>query len=227
MPPDQPDANSRPRDDHSGERLVSLRLLLMLGLPAFTILTAGDLFLFTQHRIGTVVLVLLIGLNLGIVYGLIRLIESGTDSVGEGFAKTVLGAGNLAPEPGFSAEESLIIRGRLEDAEAALRQRWTDNPGQYQAGLRLGALLVQMGKPDEAEVVYVALRRGTLPPAAAMTVANRLIDLYEKSGQNDRLKVELGRFSGQYKGTGAAEHAARRLRELKDEDRRQDDGVED
>ncbi|MEO8032176.1 MAG: tetratricopeptide repeat protein [Gemmatimonadota bacterium] len=227
MPPDQPEDRSRPRDDHSGERLVSLRLILMLGLPAFTILTAGDLFLFVQHRIGTVVLVLLIGLNLGIVYGLIRLIESGTDSVGAGFAKTVLGAGNLAPEPGFSAEESLIIRGRLEDAEAALRQRWADNPGQYQAGLRLGALLVQMGKADEAESVYVALRRGTLPPAAAMTVANRLIDLYEKGGRNDRLKVELGRFSGQYKGTGAAEHAARRLKEIKEAESKDQEELDD
>ena len=119
------------------------------------------------------------------------------------------------------------MQGRLADAEASFRQRLLDHPAQYQAALRLGALLVQSGRPEEAERIYLELRRGPLPSTAAMTVANRLIDLYERGGRGDRLKVELARFSGEWKGTGAGEHANRRLRELKEEDRQRNEEHED
>jgi DNA-binding SARP family transcriptional activator len=162
-------------------------------------------------------------LNVLIIGGVARLVLAFSTGVGTGFVRTVYGAGDLAPDPGFSAEEAMIIQGRLEAAETALRQRLADHPEQHEAGLRLGALLIQMGRPDEAERVYIELRRHQLAPPVAMTLANRLIDLYEKGGRTDRLKVELGRFSGEWKGTGAGESAARRLREIKDAERQQDD----
>lgn len=227
MPPDQPPPKNYVRDDHVGERVEDLRLIIGLGAPVFFLLVVGEIILRARGSINTPVLVLLMPANVLIILGMVRIIQAFSGTAADALAKTVYGAGNLPPEPGFSSEEAMIMQGRLDDAEASLRQRFTDHPDLHQAGLRLGALLVQVGRPEEAEQVYLEMRRRTLPANAAMIVANRLIDLYERTDRKDRLKVELARFSGEWKGTGAGEHAARRLRELKDEERERDERAED
>jgi tetratricopeptide (TPR) repeat protein len=201
-----------------------MRTLFLLGGPLFLFMSIAELLWYAQHRYGGFVLLLLLGpVNLLVIWALAALLERAAGGTAEAFATTVLGSGNIAPDPGFSAEEAMIIQGRLEDAESALRERLAAQPGLHQAALRLGALLMQMGRPEEAERVYLDLRRHQPPPPVVMILANRLIDLYQRDGRTDRLKVELARFSGEHKGTGAGEHAARRLRELKDAERERDD----
>jgi len=51
-----------------------------------------------------------------------------------------------------------------------------------------------------------------------MAAANGLIDLYSRTGERGRLKVELARFAQAYRGSPAGMSASRRLKELKDED---------
>lgn len=227
MPSDQSGRNSQgPR--HLGDSVTSIKTMVLLGGPLFLFMAIAEIFWYRGGKYGGFVFLLLLGPgNLLIIWALAALIERGALGTAKAFATTVLGSGNIAPEPGFSSEEAMIIQGRLEDAEAAFRARLVAEPGLYQAGLRLGALLFQMGRHEEAERVYLDLRHQQLPSAAAMTVANRLIDLYQRDGRTDRLKVELARFSGEHKGTGAGEHAARRLRELKEEERARDEQLED
>ncbi len=212
---------------HLGESVHSLRVLLMLGGPLFLFLCIAEFYWYGAGKYNALVLVLLLlpG-NALIIYGMSRLIERAAGATAEAFGKTVLGAGNLPPDPGFSSEEALIIQGRLAEAEEALHDRWLRHPDLHEAGLRLAALLVQQDRPEEAEQVYLELRRRELPPKVANTVANRLIDLYQRLRRTDRLKVELARYSAEHKGTNAGEHAARRLREIKEQEaeRKTDEG---
>ncbi len=212
---------------HLGDSVHSFRVLSMLGGPLFLFLSIAEFFWYAGGKYNALVLVLLLLPGNGLViYALSRLIERGAGGAAKIFGDTVLGAGNLPPDPGFSSEEALIIQGRLAEAEEALHERWLRHPELHEAGLRLAALLVQQDRPEEAEQVYLELRRRALPPKVANTVANRLIDLYQRLRRTDRLKVELARFSAEHKGTTAGEHAARRLREIKEEEaeRKTDEG---
>ena len=207
---------------HLGESVEFYRALFMFGGPAFLVLSIGELFGYAEGKYNALVLVLLlIPGNLLFIYGMLRLIERITGGTAKAFANTVLGAGNLPPEAAFSMEEALIIQGKLAQAEEALHDRWLRHPEEHEAALRLAALLIQQGKFDEAERVYLELRRRELPPKIANTVANRLIDLYQRLRNTDRLKVELARYSSEHKGTSAGEHAARRLREIKEQEAEQ------
>jgi tetratricopeptide (TPR) repeat protein len=223
MPSDQPDRNSRgPR--HLGESVNSIRTLVLLGGPLFLFMAVAETFWYSERKYGGFIFfLLLVPGNLLIIWALASLIERAAGGTAKAFATTVLGSGNIAPDPGFSSEEAMIIQGRLEDAKEALRQRLAAEPELHQAALRLGALLMQMDRHEDAERVYLDLRHHQLPSEVATTVANRLIDLYQRDGRTDRLKVELARFSGEHKGTGAGEHAARRLRELKEAEREQNE----
>ncbi len=84
-----------------------------------------------------------------------------------------------------------------------------------EAQLKLAALLEQLERPDEAERIYLDVRRSHPSPRVEMTAVNRLLNLYRRTGRHDRLKVELARFADRWKGTSAGDHAGRLLRELK------------
>lgn len=220
MPSDQSRRNPK-GPEHLGDSATRLKTLLLLGGPVYLLLFIAENFWYRAGRYGGFVFfLLLVPGNLLAIWGLAWLIEFIAARSAKGFATTVLAGGNLEPEPPFSAEESMIIQGRIDQAEASLRSRWQGPPPLYQAGLRLAELLVKQDRADEALAIFEELRRGSLPPAAAMTVANRLIDLHQKAGRTDRLKVELSRFAADHRGTGAGDGAARRLRELKDLDRK-------
>jgi len=227
MPPDQSQRNPR-GPEHLGDSANHLKTLLLLGGPVYLFLGIAENFWYRAGVYGGFVFfLLLIPGNLLAIWSMVWLIEYLAGRTAKGFAATVLAGGNLEPEPAFSAEEAMIMRGRADQAEASFRSRWQGPPPLYQAGLRLAELLAKQGRADEALAVFEELRRGPLPPDAAMMVANRVMDLHHKAGNTDRLKVELARFASDYKGSGAAEHAGRRLRELKEEERQRNDVGED
>jgi tetratricopeptide (TPR) repeat protein len=204
-------------DEHLGERAQRLRLLFLLGGPTYVILTAGELRLFSQGRISPAILFLLLVLNFGVIALIAWLILRSTDGAARAFTRTVYAQGNLAPDPTFSAEESLIIRGKTAEAEERLRARILARPAELESRLKLAALLEQLQRPEEAEQIYLVVRRLHPSPRVEMTAVNRLLNLYRRTGRHDRLKVELARFADRWKGTSAGNHAARLLRELKDE----------
>lgn len=129
---------------------------------------------------------------------------------------TILGAGNITPPPSYPVPEMLIARGKYADAAAHLRDYLRITPEDLEARLRLAALLEEhLGNFDEAEELYLEVRRSHPDRRREMAAYNGLIDLYTKLGRKDRLMVELARFADRYKGTVQAEDALRRLRELK------------
>jgi len=200
-------------DEHLGERAQRLKLIVWLGGPTYVILAV----LFILGRISGGVFVLLLVLNLGFVPLVAWLILRSSEKAATGLARTIYAQGNLAPAPTFSAEESLIIRGKTGEAEELLRGRILARPAELESRMKLAELLERTGRYDEAETIYLEVRR--LQPSARveMTASNRLLNLYRKTGRHDRLKVELARFADRWKGTTAGDHAGRLLRELKDE----------
>jgi tetratricopeptide (TPR) repeat protein len=204
-------------DSHSGEQAQRLKLLFLLGGPTYIILAAAELRLAWLGKISPPVLVLLLILNFGAIALIAWLILRSTGGAASALVRTVYAQGNLAPSPTFSAEESLIIRGKTGAAEELLRDRILARPAELESRMKLAELLEQMGRHDEAERIYLEVRRLQPSMRVEMTASNRLLNLYRKTGRHDRLKVELARFADRWKGTSAGDHAGRLLRELKDD----------
>ena len=202
-------------DSHLGERAQRLKLIFLLGGPTYVILTAAELKLAWQGRISPAVLFLLLVLNFGVIALIAWLILRSTDGAARAFTRTVYAHGNIAPDPTFSAEETLIIRGKAVEAEELLKARILARPAELESRLKLAELLEQLGRPGEAERIYLDVRRLQPSRRVEMTAVNRLLNLYRQTGQHDRLKVELARFADRWKGTSAGDHAGRLLRELK------------
>ncbi|MGE0554963.1 MAG: hypothetical protein AB7R55_16150, partial [Gemmatimonadales bacterium] len=130
----------------------------------------------------------------------------------------LLAGGNLTPAPSFSAEEAMVMRGRIEDARLTLESRLAENPDDLPVRLHLAAL-VRDRQADyaAAERLYLEGRSWPGADARADTFANLLIDLYQKTGNRGRLIVELARYAERHRGTPAGLGAKRRLDELKAE----------
>jgi tetratricopeptide (TPR) repeat protein len=204
-------------DTDLGERALRLKVVVWLGAPTFVILAAVELRLFFQGRIGASLLFLLLVLNLGVVALIAGLILRTTGGAAHALTRAVYAQGNLAPDPTYSAEESLIIRGRMAEAEGLLQSRIQARPGELESRLKLAELYEQIDRPEEAERLYLEIRQLHPSPRVEITAANRLLNLYRRTRRYDRLKVELARFADRWKGTSAGDHAARLLRELKAE----------
>lgn len=220
MQPVQPAVPPRARlihDDDLGERAQRLKLLLMLGAPTYVILAAAEFKLAWQEAISPAVLVLLLVLNLAVIALIAWVILQTTGVAARAIGHTVYAQGNLAPDPTYSAEESLIIRGRMAEAEELLQSRILARPAELESRLKLAELYEQIDRPEAAEQLYLEVRRLQPPPRVEVTATNRLLSLYRRTRRYDRLKVELARFADRWKGTRAGDHAARLLRELKAE----------
>ena len=201
---------------HAGEHAEFLKAAFLFGGPCWLLLGSGEAKLLYDHTIGVPLFVLLLVLNIPVGLAGAWIIVTVAERGGSAFAKAVYASGNLRPEPAFSSQESLIARGLYHEAEASFLAHHRDHPGDVEAGLRLADLYrLHLDQPDEAERLYREMRRQNPTPRQAVTISNTLIDLYRKTGRRDRLKVELGRFADQYRGTRAGKAAKQALEELK------------
>jgi tetratricopeptide (TPR) repeat protein len=161
--------------------------------------------------LGIVVLGPVIGFPFGLVVAL------GMRASGERLIKVVTAQGNLPPAASFSYEESLLARGKAEEALAALEARLRDDPNDLNARLALARLWRDhLGRPDKAEEVYLEARRMDPNAELQFTIANALIDLYRSRGDRGREMAELARFAARFAGTEAGTQARAALRRLKE-----------
>ncbi|MGH7416884.1 MAG: hypothetical protein ACREKB_03810 [Candidatus Rokuibacteriota bacterium] len=209
-----------PQDVDARDTAELLRIAVWFGGPAFVIITLAEVALIRRQGWPPLTLLAFLVLNVPLigagVFGLWRGIGSGAKSV----VGTIFAAGDIAPPPSYSVEETLIARGRYAEAAERFRERLRVTPDDIGAHLRLAALLEDYLRDfSGAEQLYLEARRRRLDPRQEMAVANGLIDLYRHAGRPDRLKVELARFADRYRGTAAGEAARRDLGELKDGER--------
>lgn len=138
------------------------------------------------------------------------------------FAKRTIGglfaANGIKRQQEFSIQESLIARGRFDEAVASFREHLAAAPDDVPARYRLATLhLRERRDPSAAEEELLALRRRPLDPGTALLVSNHLVDIYRATGQKGRLMAELTRMMREHPGTPMGEGAAKLLEELRRE----------
>ena len=202
------------KDIDTVQRMDRLRVIVWLGPPAFLMLSLAE---WKAFGVGPLLL-LLMALNIvflaGVGFLLLRILDAGAKS----WVGMVSGAGNIAPAPSFSAQESLIIRGRFREAENLFLVHLTERPQDHDARLALADLYRRhLENPAAAERLYLEVRQGKPTSKQEATAANQLIDLYRSTGQRGRLMTELARFAERYASTRAGGEARKALDQMKQE----------
>lgn len=152
------------------------------------------------------------------IYGFIVGLTTGVlEPVIEGLAHVMANFGLVRVGGGYSAIETLVVRGQLEAAAEAYLER-TRLPGdRVEATVRRAALLAgPMGQPETARVELEGLRRAGLTPADDLRVGAALVDLFERRlGDPGRAMVELRRLIDSYPDHRSARRLRRALADLK------------
>jgi hypothetical protein len=204
------------KDIDSAERAQLLKVVVFFGPPCFVMLTAAWYFCARQQWISGGVFLLLVVLNVPLTIAGILAIHRGTGAASTSLVKTIFAAGNIPPPPTYPRQDVLIARGHYAEAADYFRDHIRVEPGDHEARLQLAHLLeTRLQGHDEAEQLYLGVRRMQPDQRQELRAANGLIDLYRRTGRRDRLRVELARFADRYRGTKAGDAAARELKELK------------
>lgn len=125
-------------------------------------------------------------------------------------------AGNIKYQHQFSIQESMIARGRFDEAAESFRAHLTAHPDDIPARYRLATLhLRDRQDPVAAEEELLALRRRPLDAGTALIVSNHLIDIYRAGDQRGKLMAELTRMTREQAGTPLGDGAVKLLDELR------------
>jgi hypothetical protein len=153
-----------------------------------------------------------------VLYAFARVAWAAVASSSRGVVSMLTAAGNLTPDPTFSAEEALVMQGRPQDARDLLKARLAADPALLAVRFRLAALLRDdLGDFARAERLYLEARAQPGAGAREDAIANALIDLYQRTGNRGRLMAEFAHYSERHRGRPQGEAAKRRLMELKED----------
>ena len=185
--------------------------------PATVLLVALGFYLWYSNRITgrAAIGVILLGPVLGVVLGF--LISKGGTAAGRALAHTITASHGIPPAPSYSLQESLIARGELAMARDAFETHLSEHPDDLDARLALAALWRdELGDPLKAIELYLEIRPLAQTSRQEFAIANALIDLYRKTGQQGKEMAELARFAARFDGTEAAAQARNALRRRKE-----------
>ena len=191
------------------------KIVFWFGPACFTMLSFLWYFMLEQHWIGHGVFVVLLLLNVPLTAAGIIGINAATRGAATGLMRTIYSAGDIPPPRSYPRQDVMITRGDLTGAAEAFRDHLVIEPADHEARLRLAGVLESLKDDSAAEALYKEVRAQQPSPREAVAAANGLIDLYRRTGQVGRLRVELARFAERYRGTAAGQGAARELAELK------------
>jgi len=199
----------------AAERAQLLRITVLLGGPALIIGAYTVFFLFRRFHLPGWLLLPSFLLLIPITVGLILLVDALTTRSAQGVV-TALHAGHArGQDTGFSMQEALVAQGRPVEAVTAYRKQLIEHPGDVAAMVALARLLGGLlADGDGAEELYLRARAERPGGDWERVIANDLIDLYRKTGMEERVEAELARFAEQYRGTRAGDAARAQLDRL-------------
>ena len=154
------------------------------------------------------------------VYGFIVGLTSGVlEPVIEGVAHVLSNLGLVRRGGGFSAIETLVVRGDYASAAEAYRERAQRPADRVEATVRRAALLAgPLQHVETALVELEALRIGALRPAEDVQVGVALVDLYERHlGDPGRAMAELRRLIDLHPDHASVRRLRRALADLKEQ----------
>ncbi|HET7040770.1 MAG TPA: tetratricopeptide repeat protein [Gemmatimonadales bacterium] len=201
----------RPASDEAMDRHAPLQAgLLILICWVWIAVAAGGAGLAARPALGLALLAVPVGF--GVTYG-VRWVAARSAHLMIGGLSS---AGNIKYQAQFSIQESLVARGRFDEAAESFKAHLAEHPDDIPARYRLATLhLRERHDPAAAEEEFLALRRRPLDPGTALLVSNHLIDIYQATAQRGRLMAELTRMMKERPGTTMAEGAAKLLDELR------------
>ena len=154
------------------------------------------------------------------IYGFIVAVTSGIlEPAIEGLGHVLADVGLARVGGGYSAIETMVVRGHLDAAAEAYRERAQRPRDRVEATVRRAALLAgPLEQPETALVELASLRRATLSPADDLRVGAALVDLYDRRlGDPGRAMTELRRLIDRYPDSRSARRLRHALAELKAE----------
>jgi hypothetical protein len=136
------------------------------------------------------------------------------------FASTSIGAifsaGNIKRQHEFSRQESMIARGKFDEAAESFGVHLMEFPDDIHGRYRLATLhLRERNDPAAAETELLNIRRRPHNKSMAMLLANHFVDLYRATAQKGKLMAELTKMMKEWPGTPMAEGAAKLLEETR------------
>lgn len=202
--------------EHVGSAMQRRLVVFLLVGSCAVMAGAVGVLLFSRDQVGLpgVIGVVLLGIFVGLAASWVVWQLTGVGS--RGLVAAMTGTGNLKRAPSYSLQESLLARGRFEEAEQAFEVHLGSHPEDLDARLALAALVRDHHRdPARAERLFLEARAGRPTRDQEFTIANALIDLYRTTGQAGREMTELARFAERYDGTEAGRRAREALRRLK------------
>ena len=184
------------------------------GLMVFALVLSTLLLVSHRLSLGGVVVAAIAGV---IPYGTSMMLAEGA---GGAWHRLMASGASTPYEEQFSYQDSLVIRGQVDDALASYEAIIAERPNMIPARLRAAALYASRGgNPQRAAEL---LREARLVPGISarddIAAANRLIELLMGPlGEPGRAMVELRRLMDRHPGTDAAVRAKRTLAELKEQ----------
>lgn len=202
--------------EDAGERLSLYHAAtwLFVAMTAFGIMVAY--WLMARDRIGILGAAGVLLLAWMLATGLTALVWTLSGAASRRLVQAMTGAGNLPPAPSFSFQESLVMRGKFDEAAQAYREHLERAPDDFHARLALAALWRDHLKdPALAEKLYLEARGRRPPPGFDFAIGNALIDLYHRTGQRGRELAELARFAERFRGTPEGVRARQAIARIK------------
>jgi hypothetical protein len=154
------------------------------------------------------------------IYGFVVGLTSGIlEPAIEGVFRLMSDVGLVRSGGGYSAVETLVVRGQFAAASEAYRERAQRPADRVEATIRRAALLAgPLRQPETALVELEALRHSRLPAADDLRVGAALVELYERRlGDPGRAMAELRRLIDRHPGDRSVRRLRCALAELKAE----------
>lgn len=198
----------------AAERRERILAELRYGPIFLIMIVAASWLLFAMDRIGRTAFTITVLASPVFAAAMSLAMKNLLDGVASLFVSLVHAGGNIAPTKQYSAQDALVMQGRVADAIASYRELVAADPADLDARLRLASLLAKEGNDlESAERVYLEVRARAPKAHQTAVLSNGLIDLYRTMGRRDDLKLELGRFARRFpesrEGKAAAEYLAR------------------
>ena len=208
---EQDRAGHRPASDEAMDRHAPLQAgLLVIICWVWIAVAAGGAGLGAAPAVGLALLAI------PVAFGLTYAVRAISAAAARTMITGLSAAGDIKYQHSFSIQESLIARGRLDEAVESFRAHLREFPDDVPARYRLATLhLRERNDPAAAEEELLALRRRPLDRATELLVSNHLIDLYRSTGLRGRLMAELTRMMNDHRGTPMGDGAAKLLEEVR------------
>lgn len=207
-----PAAVSRPQKGDVGDRSARWQAIAWCSFASLSMAVAAIVFT------GAPIFITIVAAGMfGYVAGSLIAWLSGQAS--DTFVHTLLAGRGEPRAPEYSAQEALLIQGRIVEAIKSFHSYIASHPEDLDVRIRLAEVLGKEGNDlVGSEEMYLEARIVGTSKRQDVSVSNGLIDLYRRTGEREKLKAELGRFARNHPGTVEARNAQAFLRQLATEE---------